>query len=371
MSGSDRDEGDDEQVGRIDRQVTSARRDEEGRLTRWFLLTGRRMVVSASLLVFILAVLVGLSVLRPIDVRVLLAETSTTENLFNTLLSGTILLVSIVVSINSVVLSQEITDIESQRDRVDASIKYRKRLGELVEEEITPARPAEFLRVILHVVFERTQRLQNLAAEQGDEDLQHDIEPFVTDVFVQVGRARTTLSDTRSGTFGVLLVGLNYDHSEQLRALRMLDRTYRDDLTEEQRAVVDDLVETLKYLAIGREYFKSIYYKQELARLSSRILYVSLPSIVFISYVILSLDTDLLPDVMMFTLTPLLLFVLLAYTVALAPYIVLTSYILRASTITLRTVAAGPFILQSGPQDTDRETIEHALDWEAFEDEEE
>jgi hypothetical protein len=304
--------------------------------------------------------------LRPFDLRVLLSESQTTETLFNTLLSGTILLVSIVVSINSVVLSQEITDIESQQQRVDASISYRQQLAEFIDEDVTPARPAEFLWVILHVLQKRTQRLRTLAEADERADLERDVEPFVTDVVVQVGRARSTLHDTRSGTFGVLLVGLNYDHSEQLRALRILDRKYGDDLTDEQQAVVDDLVETLRYLAIGREYFKSIYYKQELARLSSRLLYVSLPSIVYISYVILSLDGELLPEVSLFSLSPLLLFVVFSYTVALAPYIVLTSYILRATTVTLQTVAAGPFILPSGGSvdQANYRTVRDALDWE-------
>lgn len=35
-------------------------------------------------------------------------------------------------------------------------------------------------------------------------------------------------------------------------------------------------------------------------------------------------------------------------TIALAPYILLTAYIFRAATITLRTLAAGPFLLREG-----------------------
>ncbi|WP_336002621.1 hypothetical protein [Halorientalis halophila] len=365
------DNGDDDRPGRIDRRVIASHQTDEGQLTRWFLLTGRRMVVTAALLLLVLGTLLGLSLLRPFDVHSLLTETNTTQDLFNTLLSGTILLVSVVVSINSVVLSEEITDIETQQRRLDASIDYRQRLGDLVAEDVTPARPAEFLRVILHVIYTRTQRLQELATEEGDADFQADIEPFVTDVLVQVGQARATLADTRSGTFGVLLVGLRYDHSEQLRALRIVDQTYGDELTDEQRAVIDDLVQTLKFLATGREYFKSIYYKQELARLSSRLLYVSLPSIVVISYVILSLDTELVPDVTLLTLSPLLVFVAVAYTVALAPYIVLTAYVLRATTVTLRTVAAGPFILSAGLEEQDREAVATSLEWGAIGDDEE
>jgi hypothetical protein len=326
------------------------------------------MVVTAVLLLAVLAVLLGLTLLRPFDVYALLSETNTTEALFNTLLSGTILLVSVVVSINSVVLSQEITDLESQQEQVDASISYRRRLGALVDEDITPARPAEFLRIMLHVMHDRTHRLKELTDARDDPDLQRDVDPFVTDVLTQVWQARSTLEDTRSGTFGVLLVGLRYDHSKQLRALRLVQEKHGDGLTDEQRQILEHLVDTLKYFATGREYFKSIYYKQELARLSSRLLYVSLPAIVFISYVILSLDAALFPEVRVLWLSPLLLFVTFSYTVALTPYIVLTSYVLRATTVTLQTVAAGPFILGSdSTEEPSYEPVREALEWEEFE----
>jgi hypothetical protein len=351
-------------------EIEAVLMEGENRFKRWVLLTGGRITVMLALMAGTFAFIVLLAVIRPVDVERLLSETDSARQLFLALLSGAILLVSVVVSINSVVLSEEIADIESQQRRLDASIDYRQRLGELVAEDVTPARPAEFLRVILHVIYTRTQRLQELATEEGDADFQTDVEPFVTDVLVQVGQARATLANTRSGTFGVLLVGLRYDHSEQLRALRIVDRTYGGELTDEQREVIDDLVQTLKFLATGREYFKSIYYKQELARLSSRLLYVSLPSIVVISYVILSLDTELVPDVTLFTLSPLLVFVAVAYTVALAPYIVLTAYVLRATTVTLRTVAAGPFILSGGVEEQGREAVATSLEWDAFGDDE-
>ncbi|WP_336343367.1 hypothetical protein [Halalkalicoccus ordinarius] len=48
---------------------------------------------------------------------------------------------------------------------------------------------------------------------------------------------------------------------------------------------------------------------------------------------------------------PLTVFISLAYTIALAPYAVLTSYVFRAAMVTKRTPEEGPFVL-----DADRET---------------
>jgi hypothetical protein len=152
------------------------------------------------------------------------------------------------------------------------------------------------------------------------------------------------------GSFRVLLTGLSYNYSGELHAARGLRHSHGDDVSEEAREMIDALINTLKHLGTGREYFKSLYYKRELAYLSSRLLFVSLPVIVFTSYVILALDASMFPEIAVFGLSPLVLFVLLAYTIALAPYLLLTAYVIRAATVTIRTLAGGPFILQEGSE---------------------
>ncbi|PSQ50861.1 hypothetical protein BRD15_00780, partial [Halobacteriales archaeon SW_6_65_15] len=136
-----------------------------------------------------------------------------------------------------------------------------------------------------------------------------------------------------------------------------VERKYGDSLSDDEQEAIEDLVETLKIFATGREYFKSLYYKREFANLSRNLLYVSLPTIIITSYVLFAIDANLFPEVSLFTLTPLLVFVSAAYTVALTPYLTLTSYVVRAMTVTLRTLASGPFILEHGSKIED-------LDWE-------
>lgn len=318
------------------------------RLSQWLLFRGRRTTVAFVLLVAVLVTLLVLSAARSVDMHGLLAETSTIQTLFSTLLSGSILLVSIVVSVTSIVLSQEITDIGKQRERVNSSVEYRDRIDEFVDADVSPARPAEFLRVILGLIDRNVEALETIAAESDDDAFREEAAEFAERVTADAERAGSTLADARFGTFGVLFAGLNYDYSWQLYAARRFERKYDDQLRDDERAAIDGLVETLKFFAIGREYFKSMYYKREFARLSSRLLFVSLPTIVLTSYVLLALDANLFPDVSMFGVSPLLVFVDFAYTVALAPYVILTSYVIRAMAVTLRTLSAGPFILQRG-----------------------
>ncbi len=337
-------------------------RPGENRVKRWILIEGQRWIVTGALLLAVFALLLTLSLLRPGPVLQLLTETNTVKTLFNTLLSGVILLVSIVVSINSVVLSDEIADIEGQEERTQASLDFRRRVEEYIESDVTPARPAEFVRVVLYTILDQMNELQEVAADSGNEEFQARLEELGDKIATDVEQAREIVGDAEFGTFRVLLAGLNYDYAGQLHAVRYLEQTHGDDLSAEEREVIDQLIDSLVFFTTGKEYFKSLYYKRELAKLSSRLLYVSLPVIVFISYVLLAVDAGQFPDTWVFGIPPFVLFVTVAYTVALAPYVVLTAYILRAATISLRTLAAGPFILQRG-SDTER------LDFEDYDDE--
>jgi hypothetical protein len=334
------------------------------RLSQWFLLRGTRVSVSVFPLTGVLAALLLLSVVRPVDMHKLLSETNTVQSMFNTLLSGIILLVSIVVSVNSIVFSQGITDIQNQRERIDASIQYRGRIEEFLESNVSPARPAEFLRVILQVIDRQTTALANIASKSDDDEFREEAEAFSDRVTADAERAGETLSNAEFGTFRVLLAGLNYDYSRQLNAARRFKRKYEHSLADDEREAINDLIDTLKFFATGCEYFKSLYYRRELARLSSRLLYVSLPTIVFSSYVLLALDTSIFPATSVFGISPLLLFVSVSYTIALAPYIILTAYVIRAVTVTLNTLAAGPFILQRGADIDEFDWSENATgDW--------
>lgn len=81
--------------------------------------------------------------------------------------------------------------------------------------------------------------------------------------------------------------------------------------------------------------------------LSRTLLLVSLPAILVTATTILAINANLLPQVWIFGLSPLLTFVAAAFTAALAPFIILTSYMLRVATVSLRTTATGPFVLRS------------------------
>ncbi|WP_135366502.1 hypothetical protein [Halosimplex halophilum] len=334
-----------------DRVNTLYRRIKSSRPVSWVLFTGSRPAVTAVLLAGVFAFLVVLALLRPVDIQQLLTDTNTLQTLFTTLLSGAILIVSIVSSISSIVLSQEITDIETEQSRIDASIEFRRRAESLAEVEGSPSQPAAFLEVILYSIYREARALQRTADHCDDEECREQIDALTDEIVDEARNAAETLDGARFGTFNVLSAGLHYDYSWQLNTARRIRNRYEDELDDRTTDALQELIDTLKFFATGREYFQSLYYKREVARLSSNLLYVSLPVVVFISYLLLALNTGIIPIFRVGPLTSLPLFIMFAYTVSIAPYVVLTAYVVRVAAITLKTLAAGPFLVRQPKHD--------------------
>ena len=325
-------------------------RSSENRLKRWILFDGNRERVATALLGAVFTVMLVLGVLWPVGYQELLAETTTVQTIFNTLLSGTILLVSIVVSIAAVGISQELTSLGNQSERVDTIVEFQEQIEDDDIVDVSPARPGQFTAVVLRSIKQRADELQQIDGTAGQE-YREEVDRLQTDIHSNTEEVLTTLSRVPDGTTDELLTGLNYDSSWQLYQARRILSKYDDDLTAEEREIIEDLREMLHKLMVSREYFKTLYYKLELSDLSTTLLTVSLPIIVFITYVLLALNSGFFPDVTVAGFTPLTVFISLAYTIALAPYAVLTAYVLRAANVTKRTPEEGPFVL-----DPDRET---------------
>ncbi|WP_265110097.1 hypothetical protein [Halosolutus halophilus] len=331
-------------------------RSSENRVKRWLLFDGDRERVATALLGTVFVVLLVMGGIWPIEYQELLGETTVVQTVFNTLLSGTILLVSIVVSIAAVGIFQELTSLGNQSERVETIIEFQGEIETSDIVDVSPARPGQFTAVVPRSIKRRADDLQRLDAaatrdEREGRAYREEVDRLRTDIQANTEEVLTTLSRVPAGSTDELLTGLNYDSSWQLYQARRILTKYGEDLTDDERAEIENITDTLRKLMASREYFKTLYYKLELSDLSTTLLTVSLPIIVFITYVLLAIDSGFFPDVSFFGYTPLTVFISLAYTIALAPYAVLTAYVLRAATVTKRTPEEGPFVL-----DGDRET---------------
>lgn len=327
---------------------------------RWFLLTGDRRVVVVTLLCSVYLALLPVGLFAPGTVNPLLAERGSVAALLNTLLSGVILLVSIVVSVASLVVSQELSPVGRQRERIEQSREFRRQTEEVLDREVSPAEPAAFLRAITRAVLTKAQAFDDAVSgrpgghpgvdEAVEGDLQSEVDAFLETVAADTERVNRTLRSAEFGTFELLLAAMEYDYAQQLYALRRLRSRHGAQLSEEATAAVEDLMDALEYFLAAREYFKSLYYEREFATLSSDLLYVSLPAIVVVSYAILAVDLQFI-DGATLGISHVLLFAGAAYTVALGPFAVLTAYVLRVAAVAKKTLSAGPFILGRDGED--------------------
>jgi len=330
----------------VDEHVPSFLRLEDSGIRQWFLITGNRLLVAVVLLSVVFFSLFAWGMVRPLEMRTLLTETTTVQTLFNTMLSGIILLVSIVVSVNSIVLSQELTSLGQQQGRVESSLEFSRSIEEYVSDGVAPTTPPAFLEVLLETISDKTTELRDACADVSDDALRADVDALVARIQRHIDEVDVQLKGESSGTADILLAGLSYDYSWQLYAVRQLRSKHADALPSDADDTIEDLLDVLKHFATGRGYFKTLYYQQEFSNLSSALLYVSLPAIVFMSHFLLALDAAQIPDVQVLGVDPLMIYVIFAYTFALAPYIVFTAFLIRSTVVARRTLGAGPFVVR-------------------------
>lgn len=321
------------------------RRNGRFHVVRWVLLEANRLAVTGALLTFMFSALMAVGLTWPFEMEQVLTETPAVQTLLSALLSGIILLVSVVVSINSIVLSHDITSVEAQGNRIRGVVEFRRDIGGLTESGESPTDPASFLGLMATVIHDRATALEAVGTGD-DEELARDIHEYVDEV-IRTVEPLGEQGDTASGAdFGVLWLGLEADYGVYMDRSRMLRSSYEDSLSDAFEERLDDLIRAFRLFATGKEYFKTLYYTQEVSQLSRTLLVISLPSILVTASAILAINAQLLPDEWVFGLPPLMSFVATVFTIALAPFLVLTSYMLRLSTVAQRTAGAGPFSLR-------------------------
>lgn len=320
----------------------------EGRspqLIQWILLDGSRYAVSLWLLVLTFVSTLAVGSVWTFEMQTLLTETQAVQTILVSFMSGIILLVSIVVSINSIVLSHDITAISNQEERIEGIIGFRRDVGQIASTDQTPTDPKSFLSVMAEVIQEQAHALQDVDREV-DEEFSDDIEEYASKIGGITDELKRSLELSHGGEFRALWLGLEMDYGPMMNSMRDFVSTYRDQLSEDKEDQFEELIHLIELFATGQEYFKTLYYSREITDLSRTLLITSLPAIIITVWSILAINADLLPKFWLFGLPSLQTFVALSFTIALAPFIILTAYMLRVATVTRRTAVLGPFNVQ-------------------------
>jgi len=314
------------------------------RLKRWFLIRGNRYSVIIILLLFTFLTMLLVGTIWTFQMQQLLTESSAVQSLLNTLLSGIILLVSIVVSTSAIVLSYDITSLDAQSDRVEATMEFRREVERLTDGHESPTDPESFLRAITGIIEVRAEQLAE-PPTSADREFERELQAYTQSVMETVSDLNESLDSLEQQQLGALWEGLDVNYGPHLNRSDRFTLDYEDQFTTESREQFDELVSALHLFAMGKEYFKTLYYAREISKLSRALLLISLPTILIVASATLAIDARLLPDFWLFGLPPLLTFVSAIFTVSLAPFATLTAYMLRVATIAKRTASAGPFTL--------------------------
>lgn len=303
--------------------------------TEWLLLTGDRRLVALGIAVLLTAFFGSLAVIEGVP----LTNVEVMSRLYQALLVGNVTLITVIVSINQLLLTRELQSPGELRSQIEEIIDYRSEVEDALDE-VAPVQPLGFLRGLVDATREQAKRLSDEVSDDGTSDGRENVEAVTDELVEQMDQLDTLLTESGTGTFSVLSVMLETNYATQINRLRRLHAEHEAEFSDDVHDSVDDLVDRLQEIDVARQYFKSIYLQQELASLSRALLYTGFPAIATTTGVQLLLTVPSGPPG---PPVPIELLVPVTLAICLTPLAILGAVILRTATVTKLTAATLPF----------------------------
>ena len=298
------------------------------RVKKRILLSGHRYGITAGLLVIMTAV-----VLIPDFTRFTIRNITPLFYISSALIGGNITLITVVVAINQVILSQELESPGSLRDEIERTAEFRR---DAIEESTVPIEPAEFLQQLLGQTREHAQSLEGLfpdSTEEYDNRLLDELPSLCEHVSDQ-------LDDSSNKLSSVIVPLLDLNYAEYIQDCYELELNYEEEDHEELFAGLDALSSDLENLDIAEQYFTTAFMKEELATLSRVLVYIGVVAVslpIALLYQLATYHGASPPMPGLFSLT------VVTVVVGLTPLAVLIAFILRVASVTQYMAAITPF----------------------------
>jgi hypothetical protein len=319
----------------------------------WLLLDADRRVITAIPLGLVFVSLVLLGVLDPAPLSRAMDTSDPIETVFQGFLTAIITGVTLVVTINQLVLSQELGAVDDQRERMAGAMEFREDVEATIEAPIVPPEPSSFLRAIVEVTRTRANALEDAVSESRNEQFIERTEDYVDSLAGNAEAVGNKLDGAQFGTFDVLFAALDYNYSWKIYEARRLRNEHEQSLTDETDDAFEGLIEVLEFFGPAREHFKTLYFEWELINLSRAMLYSAVPALIVILGMMLFVDDPGSVTGTTFGVENVVWVASAASTVALLPFMLLLSFILRIATVAKRTLSIGPFILRESARTED------------------
>lgn len=334
---------------RLEESIERARSEDGNRgasasgLLEWILVGADRLLIAA---LFSFATFVGLLVLGEFGVIAFVNDDSITR-LAGGMVAGSFSLVTLVVSINQLILSREFTTAGEAKDELHEVLSFRDEIADVAFVPASPKSPARQFELLVAAIDDRARSL--VAAVEGRTDeAGTQVTRYANIVRERADRVDESADWTASGTFQTLWVTVDYDDAWQLHAARHLRGRYADTLPEEALEAIEDLIEVLTLFDVAGEHVKTTYLQRELTRFSQLTIAIGIPAtlsalllgFLFAAPLGNAIPTHYLPYV-----------VSALVTVVVSPLGLLAAYILRTATVARRTASIGPMGPQRSPEE--------------------
>jgi len=317
----------------------------------WILLRANRIVLIAGVLTLVFLVLVGLSTVGLAPLRTIVESKNGIRWLFTAFIGTIVTGTSLVVTINQLVLAQELGPFGDQRDRMEKSMSVRRDIEAAMGREISATDPAEYLRELAAGIETSATALQDAIDSTQDEPLQAAVETYVDGICAETTRLQENLDGAEFGSFDVIWHALQFNYSRHLAEGRRLDANYGETMSPAANESLDGTIQLLTYFAPVREHLKTLYFQWDLINLSRGMLLIAVPALTVMGGQIMYVDATTFTGTVL-GIDSLVLVTSAGFVVGISPFVVFIAYIVRITTVAKLTLAMGPFILQADDRET-------------------
>ncbi|MBX0322976.1 hypothetical protein EGH21_08040 [Halomicroarcula sp. F13] len=306
----------------------------------WLLLTGDRRLVSALQLGVLVTTVTAVVNSSLVPLR---SDTPVLFLLF-ALIAGNFTLIAIVTSLSQFVLGRRLESPGEIRAEIDETVAYRRDVGETSGQHLMPVKPDAFLLQLYRNAREDLDSLSDVTDETRTKRTREELEDLVEGLAAHIDYVVALLRQPSSGLKHALFVTLTTDYENYVHRTWYLQTEYDDEYTDAVSEPLTRLTETLEHMVVATRLFKTTFIESEVAELSRYLLYVGLPAQIAAVLVTLFYTTPgTPPSVSHGTLEVLVPAVL---TAGFAPFLVLSSYVVRLSVVARRTAESFPFSSQ-------------------------
>ena len=302
----------------------------------WFFLVENRLVIAGGLLVAAFCFFLAVESVTGIGRE----ELGPLFYLYSALIGGNLTLITVVLAINQLVISQQLEAPGGLRNQIEGVNEYREAVEETIGSDVAPVTPADFLQLLLESVRHEMESFEDQIEDIDSEEAREEMEELVSKLVTHVTHVNHLLQQSDIGIFNALSVTLQTNYAHQIYEIREIQAEHGEHISEHIQSALEDLVVRIQQVDVARQYFKNLYLQDELPHLSRLLLYVGVPAeLTAMTMLVFFAGTTeaVLEPTQLSVLVPVTL------TIALAPLAVLFSFVVRVSVVAQHTAAITPF----------------------------